>query len=94
MGIKTAIIAGLFSLVLPVFVPVAFATSNSGSGITESWQENGNSGVNSSVTDAETARRELFSQPFYQPETQPLAIGNGYYPKALKAPKSRGYNNA
>ncbi|MCF3606708.1 peptidoglycan-binding protein [Planktothrix agardhii 1033] len=71
MGIKTAIIAGLFSLVLPVFVPVAFATSNSGSGITESWQENGNSGVNSSVTDAETARRELFSQPFYQPETQP-----------------------
>ena len=71
MNIKTAIIAGFFSLVLPVFVPVAFATSNSGSGITESWQENGNSGVNPSVTDAETARRELFSQPFYQSETQP-----------------------
>ncbi len=70
MGIKTAIIAGLFSLVLPVFAPVALAASDSSSRITESWQENGNSGLNSSITDTETARRELFSQPFYQSETQ------------------------
>ncbi|WRH65817.1 MAG: peptidoglycan-binding domain-containing protein [Planktothrix sp. GU0601_MAG3] len=71
MGIKTAIIAGLFSLVLPVFAPVALATSSSSSGITESWQENGDSGVNPSLTDTETARRELFSKPFYQSETEP-----------------------
>lgn len=70
MGIKTAIIAGLFSLVLPVFAPVAFATSGSGLGATESWREEGNSTVNPSLTETETARRELFSQPFYQSETQ------------------------
>lgn len=72
MGIKTAIIAGLFSLVLPVFAPVAFATSSSSLGITESWQENGNSEVNFSITDTEDARRELFSEPFYQSEPQPV----------------------
>lgn len=71
MGIKTAIIAGLFSFVLPVFVPVALATSSYGSGITESWQENGNSGVNSSLTNTESTKLELFSEPFYQSETQP-----------------------
>lgn len=70
MGIKTAIIAGLFSLVLPVFAPVALATSSSSSGITESWQEDGNYGVNPSFTDTEDARREMFSEPFYQSETQ------------------------
>ncbi|MBD2483280.1 peptidoglycan-binding protein [Planktothrix sp. FACHB-1365] len=71
MGIRTAIIAGLFSLVLPAFAPVAFATSNSSLGLTESWQEGSNSGFTSSVTDTEGARRELFSEPFYQVEPQP-----------------------
>jgi len=71
MNIKTAIIAGLFSFVLPVFAPVALATSNSGSGITESWPENGNYGVNTSLTNTESAKLELFSKPFYQTETQP-----------------------
>jgi len=67
MGIRTAIIAGLFSLVLPAFAPVALAT---GSGLTESWQEGNNSEFTSSVTDTENARQELFSEPFYQVETQ------------------------
>ncbi len=71
MGIRTAIIAGLFSLVLPVFAPVALATSSSGSGLTESLPEGSNSGLTSSFTDTENASRELFSEPFYQVQPQP-----------------------
>lgn len=72
MSIRTAIIASLFAFVLPGLAPVALATSGEGLKMTQFEQEElRNQTFNSDLNDARDSRRELFSEPFYQPETRP-----------------------
>ncbi len=73
MGIKTAIIASLFAFVLPGFAPVALATSGEAMRLTQWEQEQlNNQGFTSGSTEFDNSQREIFSQPFYQPETRPV----------------------
>lgn len=73
MGIRTAIIASLFAFVLPGFAPVALATSGEAVRFAQFEQEQlNNQGFTSGSTELDDSRREIFSEPFYQPETRPV----------------------
>lgn len=73
MSIRTAIIASLFAFLLPGLAPVALATSGETVRLAQFEQEDlRNQGFTSDFTDPNNSRRELFSEPFYQPETRPV----------------------
>lgn len=73
MSIRTAIIASLFAFFLPSLAPVALATSGEAVRLTQFEQEDlRNQGFTSDFNDPNNSRREMFSEPFYQPETRPV----------------------